>query len=126
MLQLSNAFPGQEEHINGREYDMIKYAASLLFCHVACALPADSGKFVRSVWKVLVGPNDDWPLAVCDYTSIDAANDARPADRVLFDRVAENQLLFYNPNHRWYYIPQQRTDHLLVLRNTDSSGKRAS
>lgn len=26
---------------------------------------------LSSIWRILNGPNTDWPLAVCDYTTLD-------------------------------------------------------
>jgi hypothetical protein len=49
-----------------------------------------------------------------------------PADLLYYNRVGENQLLHHNAKHRWYYIPDQRPEDLLVFRNTDSTGNRAS
>lgn len=72
-----------------------------------------------------MGPNDDWPLAVCDYMSIDPKNDIISADRLHKDRIGENQLLFPSEKHRWYYVEGQQTCDLLVFRNIDSTGRRA-
>lgn len=81
---------------------------------------------VNSVWRPLVGPNDDWPLAVCDDATVDAERDVMAADRLHTNWVGENQILFPNARHRWYYVRGQRPDQLLVFRNTDSTGLRAS
>ncbi|OTA87933.1 hypothetical protein M434DRAFT_130615 [Hypoxylon sp. CO27-5] len=102
ILQLKNSFPGQEEYFENKEFDMI------------------------NVWRPLVGPNDDWPLAICDYTSIEPEKDIIAADRLHVDRVGENQLLFPSKQHRWYYIKAQQPHNLLVFRNTDSTGQRAN
>ncbi|KAI1144799.1 putative CmcJ-like methyltransferase [Nemania diffusa] len=101
-LQIESSFPRQERFFEGKEFDMI------------------------NVWRPLIGPNDDWPLAVCDYTTIDVENDIISADRLHHNRVCENQLLFANEKHRWYYVKNQQPHNLLVFRNTDSSGQRAS
>ncbi|KAF4551562.1 Aspirochlorine biosynthesis protein N-like protein 4 [Elsinoe fawcettii] len=100
LMQLHYTFPGNEDALKGRDYDML------------------------NVWKPLIGPNDDWPLAVCDYTSIDPEKDIIRADLLYNVRIGENQLLHYNPEHRYYYIPAQQPDDLFVFRNTDSSGTR--
>ncbi|KAI9684530.1 MAG: hypothetical protein M1822_005618 [Bathelium mastoideum] len=92
---------GQEDFFRGRDLDLI------------------------NVWRPIVGPNDDWPLAICDYTSIDPENDVAVSDLLHPDRIGENQLLHPNKQHRWYYIEGQQTDDLLVFRNVDSTGKRA-
>ncbi|KID93397.1 hypothetical protein MAJ_10634, partial [Metarhizium majus ARSEF 297] len=98
--QLKGSFPGQEAFFMGREYDMI------------------------NVWKPLVGPNNDWPLAVCDYSTIQPL-DIVHADVLHVDRVTENQLLHPNDQHRWYYVQNQQHNDLIVFRNVDSTGKRA-
>jgi len=101
ILQLKSSFPGQEKYFEDKEFDMI------------------------NVWRPLIGPNDDWPLAVCDYSSINIGKDVTPADRLFEDRLGENQLLFHSEQHKWYYIEKQETQDLLVFRNTDSTGQRA-
>ena len=79
-----------------------------------------------SVWQILTGPNDDWPLALCDFRSIDLGKDAIPTDRLHEDHIGENELLFPNTKHKWYYLPGQLTDQLLVFQNADASGLRPS
>ncbi|KAI1313742.1 putative CmcJ-like methyltransferase [Xylaria venustula] len=98
--QLKGSFPGQEAHFIGKEYDMI------------------------NVWRPLIGPNDDWPLAVCDYSTI-RASDIVQADVLHADRITENQLLHPSDQHRWYYVENQQQNDLIVFRNSDSTGKRA-
>jgi len=80
----------------------------------------------NSVWRPLIGPNDDWPLALCDYTSIDTEHDITVADLLHVNRVGENQLLYRNEQHKWYFIEGQQLDDLMVFRNVDSTGRRAS
>jgi hypothetical protein len=47
-------------------------------------------------------------------------------DTIHPDGTSENQLLLANKRHKWYYITGQQTHNLLVFRNTDSTGRRAS
>jgi hypothetical protein len=128
MLQLRDSFPNQEEYFEDKEFDMIKSETTSYLVdseyHYAVLCAANGCR--DSVWRPLLGPNDDWPLAVCDYTSIDPQNDIISADRLHKDRVGENQLLFPSKKHRWYYIEGQQTCDLLVFRNIDSTGRRAS
>jgi hypothetical protein len=79
----------------------------------------------RSVWRPLTGPTDDWPLALCDYTTIDTGEDIRLNDAIRRDLVGEGSLLHYNEAHRWYYFKDQGVNDLLVFRNSDSQGIRA-
>lgn len=73
---------------------------------------------------MLKGPNDDWPLAVCDFTSIDWDNDTTANDAIHIQRVGENWLLHHNEKHRWHYLSGMEDDDLLVFRNADSEGVR--
>lgn len=78
-----------------------------------------------SVWRLLTGPNDDWPLALCDFNSVDIKNDVICSDRIHIDRIGESQLLHPSEQHRWYYVAGQQPNHLMVFRNTDSTGQRS-
>lgn len=72
------------------------------------------------------GPNDDWPLAVCDYSTIDVEHDITVNDALHLTRVGENWLLHHNDAHRWYYLSGMEEDDLIVFRNVDSSGELSS
>lgn len=80
--------------------------------------------FWNRCWRPLVGPNDDWPLVLCDHVFV-ADDDKVKNDDIHFDRVYENMLLHPNDVHRWYYIPGQMPEDLIVLRNSDSNDRRA-
>ena len=79
----------------------------------------------RSVWRVLRGPNNDWPLAVCDYESVDLEADTINCDVIHEHCLGENILLFKNSKHKWYYLSYQDIDDLIVFRNTSSKGQRS-
>ena len=54
------------------------------------------------------------------------ARPSRPGDLVASDliypnRSGETYSVKYNPNHRWYYIPEMRTDEALLLKCYDSA-----
>lgn len=74
---------------------------------------------------VLRGPNDDWPLAICNYASVDWDKDTAANDAIHLQRIGENWLLHHNPKHEWYYMSRMEEDDLLVFRNTDSEGPRS-
>lgn len=78
-----------------------------------------------SIWKVLEGPNNDWPLTVCDAKSVDLAADFTANDVINEQTVGENGLMHYSPSHKWYYLADQEVDDLIVFRNANSLGKRA-
>lgn len=76
---------------------------------------------IGSVWQPLFGPLQDWPLAVCDYNSIDVVKDLVPTDHVFPDRVEENYNLFPNPSQRWYYLKNQYPEEALLFKIYDSN-----
>ena len=79
----------------------------------------------HSIWRVLKGPNNDWPLALCDFQSVDPA-DAVLNDVLHEDSVGENELLYKDGGHKWYYLQDQQVDDLIVFRNNDRWERRAS
>lgn len=74
-----------------------------------------------SVWKVLRGPNRDWPLAICDFTTLDLERDIELCDVVERDCVRETISLYHNSDQRWYFIDNQEVDEALLFRNCHST-----
>ncbi|KAK0747422.1 putative CmcJ-like methyltransferase [Apiosordaria backusii] len=100
-LVLQHCFPGQDDYWKHKDFDII------------------------NVWRPLRRPTDDWPLALCDYTTIDQENDLLLNDAIRRDTISENSLMHFNAAHKWYYLKDQGINDLLVFRNSDSGGKRA-
>jgi hypothetical protein len=80
-----------------------------------------------NLWRPIVGPVWDNPLAVCDARSIS------PEDLVATDihHFGEDDLTVprhsgqiysvrYNPAHRWFYVSEMRPDEVLLLKCYDS------
>jgi len=67
------------------------------------------------------------PLAVCDYTSVDDANDLLLYELVYKDRVGENYSL--SPvdaaKHRWYYYPDMTADEVIMFKVYDRNSLKA-
>lgn len=99
-IRISEVLP--EEDYAGKEFDML------------------------NVWQVLAGPNNDWPLALCDSASIDHVNDTIPNDVLHPHTIGENLLLFHNEKHEWHYLSGQEGDDLVVFRNSNSKTARAT
>jgi hypothetical protein len=75
---------------------------------------------VINLWRPVRGPLRDAPLAVCDATTV-AAEDLVASDLVYRDRVGETYAVTYNPEHRWYYVPEMQPDEALLLKCYDSA-----
>jgi len=74
---------------------------------------------VINLWRPIRGPLRDAPLAVCDARSV-APGDLVPSDLVYPNRVGETYAVTYNPEHRWFYLPEMQPDEALLLKCFDS------
>ncbi|KAJ6019883.1 hypothetical protein N7499_002970 [Penicillium canescens] len=74
---------------------------------------------IINLWRPLRTPVEECPIAICDPRSIDPA-DLLAADRVTPDFALEVYYVKYNPNQKWFWLPNQTTDEFLVFVNYDS------
>jgi hypothetical protein len=74
---------------------------------------------IINLWRPIRGPLHDAPLAVCDAQTV-SPDDLVPSDLIYPHRVGETYGVKYNPAHRWFYIPEMRTDEVLLLKCYDS------
>jgi hypothetical protein len=110
--------------------------------HARSELPAP-GAYKRaiwtSLWRAFSPPPQDWPLALCDYRSVDDAAEGTPnllfrvprlptpeeERRAYDDAEAESaaSLFTYQADHRWWYFPGLHADEaiLIKLHDTDHS-----
>ena len=75
---------------------------------------------IVNVWRPIRGPLRDAPLAVCDATSV-AFADFVPSDLVYRDRIGETYRVRYNPAHRWFHVPEMRSDEAVLIKCYDSA-----
>lgn len=80
-----------------------------------------------NLWRPIVGPVWDNPLAVCDTRSVASADLAATEiqhfgedDLEIPRHRGEIYSVRYNPAHRWFYISQMRPDEVLLLKCYDS------
>lgn len=74
---------------------------------------------VVNLWRPIRGPVKDAPLAFADARTT-PFEDFVPSDLVYPHRVGETYNLRFNPEHRWYYVPDLRTDEALLIKCYDS------
>jgi hypothetical protein len=78
------------------------------------------GRFqIINVWRPLVDPVEDYPLALCDARSL-KPTDLVDTERRAQDHTGEIQLAVHNPAQRWYYYPDMRPDEVLLFKTFDS------
>ena len=74
---------------------------------------------VINLWRPMFSPLQDAPLAVCDSRTLHS-EDLIPSDLVYKERVGETYSVRYNPDHRWFYVPEMRRDEALLLKIADT------
>jgi hypothetical protein len=79
---------------------------------------------VINVWRPIRGPVQESPLAVCDAQTM-VQDDFVKHVLKYRDRDGEVYSVAFNPKHRWYYIPNQQREEVLLLKCYDSDGRRA-
>jgi hypothetical protein len=63
------------------------------------------GRFqIVNLWRPIHHIALDWPLALCDFNSIDRSRDLVPHTLKYPDRDGETYGVQWNENHRWKYV----------------------
>ncbi|KAJ3503492.1 hypothetical protein NMY22_g18231 [Coprinellus aureogranulatus] len=75
---------------------------------------------IINIWRPISHPALDWPLALCDYRSVDVEKDALPVTLVRPDRNGEIYGFSYNPDHQWKYVRGMTPDEVVLIKCQDS------
>jgi hypothetical protein len=73
-----------------------------------------------NVWRPIVGPVLDTPLALCDARTI-APSDFVATDLKYPDRTGEIYSVTFSPSQRWYYFPRMQRDEAVLIKCYDSA-----
>jgi len=76
---------------------------------------------IINVWRVFEGASGNLPYTLCDDTTTDPQVDLEPNDRIFRDSLGENLRAYFNPQHKWYYLSNQRSEEVLLYRGGASS-----
>ncbi len=87
--------------------------------NLACTLALKTSDQASSIWRPLQRV-EDWPVAVCDGRTT-KESDLVAADNIRRDFVGENMFAKHNPDFRWYYLPDQGKEEVLLIKIYDSS-----
>lgn len=74
---------------------------------------------IINLWRPIKNPALDWPLAFCDYNSVDPA-DFVPTTLKYPDYDGETMSVKYNPNHKWKYLRGMTPDEFALIKCFDS------
>ncbi|KAK1835679.1 hypothetical protein QBC39DRAFT_388621 [Podospora conica] len=88
-------------------------------------LPDKAAKLLRgrvrviNIWRPIDNVVEDYPLGVCDPSSV-PPRDLAECDHVRRKFKGANMYLHFNPQHKWYYLGRQRPEEVLFLKMFDS------
>ncbi|GJE95895.1 hypothetical protein PsYK624_120860 [Phanerochaete sordida] len=74
---------------------------------------------IINLWRPIGRPAWDWPLALCDYRSIDRT-DLVPTTLRYPDHEGETLSVRYNPNHKWKYVRGMEPGEFVLIKCFDS------
>ena len=131
--------PGAEAHV-----DMHYASADQRVAQAYAKLMPDGKGYSRAVsssfWRAFTEPPQDWPLAVCDGTSL-ADDEGLPNTMIVTDTVPDEKEMFapianeadmmaasvfhFRPEHRWYFYPDMVRDEALLFKFYDTDHSRA-
>ncbi|GJJ11697.1 hypothetical protein Clacol_005933 [Clathrus columnatus] len=75
---------------------------------------------IINLWRPINHPAIDYPLALCDYRSIDWDKDLVPTTLKFAHRIGETFSVKYNPQHKWKYQRGMRPDEVVFIKCFDS------
>ncbi|CAA7262495.1 unnamed protein product [Cyclocybe aegerita] len=75
---------------------------------------------IINLWRPIGNPAYDWPLALCDFRSVDQKRDMFPVALIYPDREGETQGVKFNENHKWKYLRGMTPDEVVLIKCFDS------
>jgi len=131
--------PASEVHVDMTTDRAVRLAAAM-FERSFAGRPGFSRFIASSLWRPFTPPPQDWPLAVCDGTSVSNDEgvpnvmvrvaelpdpDNIPAHCENEDQLPAASVFYFNPGHRWWYFPDMTRDEVLLVKFHDSDHSKA-
>lgn len=88
--------------------------------------PADAPALLQrrfqiiNLWRPIAHAALDWPLAFCDFRSVDAEKDFQPTTLKYPDYDGETMSVKFNPGHKWKYVRGMEPDEFALIKCFDS------
>ena len=85
-------------------------------------IPNDAPELVKhrfqiiNLWRPIGVPADDWPLALCDFRSVDRKKDLVPITFRIPNRTGENFCVNHNVDHKWKYLKGMTPDEFVLIK----------
>ncbi|KAF5340246.1 hypothetical protein D9611_007794 [Ephemerocybe angulata] len=75
---------------------------------------------IINMWRPIKHAALEWPLALCDYRSLDVEKDLFPLALIYPKRSGETYAVRYNPNHKWRYLRGMTPADFVLIKNSDN------
>ncbi|KAH9067008.1 hypothetical protein EDB83DRAFT_2551704 [Lactarius deliciosus] len=75
---------------------------------------------IINLWRPIHHAAHDWPLALCDFSSVDRSRDLVPQTLKYPDRDGETYGVQWNENHRWKYVRGMTPEEGVLIKCFDS------
>jgi len=89
-------------------------------------VPADAEALLKrrfqiiNLWRPIKHAALDHPLALCDFSTVNASTDLVPAILKYPDTEGETFVVRYNADHKWKYMKGMTTDEIVLIKCFDS------
>jgi hypothetical protein len=128
LADLVNAKPARYPHADNTDRSatgMYEQIAAALGGH----LPSGGRWAMYNLWRAVSPPPHDFPLAVCDATTVAPGDEvtvtAVTTTRQVGDLRHDTTGYLHNPAHRWHYYRNMTIDEVIVFKAHDSDPLRA-
>ena len=71
---------------------------------------------IINLWRPIANPAVDWPLALCDYRSVELKKDTFPVARISAESTGETMGIQYNENHKWKYLHGMTPEEIVLIK----------
>ncbi|TFK23979.1 hypothetical protein FA15DRAFT_756826 [Coprinopsis marcescibilis] len=109
----------------------VDQTAAAAVARVRRHLPTDEanrllqGRFqILNLWRPVKYTADDYPLALCDFRSVDPKEDPSLMKVIYPNFQGETLGVKYNADHKWKYLRTMTTDEVVLFKCYDSSSKK--
>ncbi|KAF9262891.1 hypothetical protein L218DRAFT_928475 [Marasmius fiardii PR-910] len=75
---------------------------------------------IINLWRPISNPALDWPLALCDYSSVDKTKDLVPVALLYPDREGQTFGVKFSENYRWKYAKGMTPEDMVLIKCYDS------
>lgn len=131
--------PASEAHVDYAPEQAERMARQIF----AQDFPGEKGyaRFIASsLWRTFSTPPQDWPLALCDGSTV-AREDGTTNALIVVDAIPDRDAMYgdwpgeetaikaaifrHNPKHRWWYFSSMHRDEVILLKFHDSDSNSA-